>query len=1378
MNNREDEQLAERWKMNRLGFVNFWLYDHEEFFFEDGKLLLRGQNGSGKSITTQSFIPFILDGDRTPARLDPFGSKDRRMEYYFLGEDEKDEATGYLFLEFKKEYPEKYCTLGIGQRARKGKPMDFWGFVINDGRRVGTDIHFYKEVGSAKIPLDKQEMKKLLGEDTPFTDAPREYKEFVNKYLFGFRKPEHYEQFIQLLIKVRAPKLSKDLNPGKIYEILNESLQTLSDEELRVMVDAMEKMDGIQDSLEQLRRAEGDVKIIRNEYRRYNQYVLGKKGQLYLESKKEAEKAIGQLEAQEQEKKDLLQEQKEKENRQYEVKQEISLNNTKREALADPELEQIHNKLENAKSKRDEAQKQEKDWEAIWNSSQQAIRECEEKNRKREGEKDLCKKDMEEERSELEELQETLQWSGHESILQLIKTESLGGIKELAEGMKDLEKQIREGKRVVENYAYEEEEYDKSAKLLEEIKHKKDEKAHLEENAQKKLEQQRDELIQKLFGVSKQHKEWRVSEGVLRTAEQLILEYENPKDASGIRDIIREDYENSRKVLLSEQTEQENGKKRETDKRDELFEKIKQLKEQTEVEPSRNVATEASRQKLAEAGIRFVPFYKAVEFDDALTEKECSRLESQMEALGILDALIVSEEDRSRVKKQFPEYADLMLNVTGVKLISDNSVGFEDNGTKKNTSKNPEESSRQTFGLKVNEELSESLKKETLKILAGMQVSGDLFRLDSDGSFRHGILEGRMDKEEAASFVGELARKRRKEQLLNEMQTEYEDVRQRLEDINAQLQVIDSRLQLLEQEYKALPGFEGLDAAIDELRRCRVETVQAEETLRDQEKRTRTQEEKKNQAYQKMLQCCRVLPYGRTRKDYETAEETMRDYEHCWHEIQSVLQQMQNISSQIMSDKDRIEREEEFCDQAYKEWRECTKRIKEADILIKQYEAYLNSEENKEKKRQLEEIKDTIRKLDEEERTLGERLAVVQSKIDDITKKEGEERQLVQEKIERETRHRTYFEEELSLKLVMETGSKSVAQCAEEAVKLTREGDLAKGYIEIYQALHKVYREHIGNLVSYGTALEDCFEDAEDGEGLRKRSVISSTWQGKRLYLEEFYNTLGQAIDETELLIRQKDRELFEDILSQTISQQLTDRIADSRRWVKDMSDLMRGMDTSMGLTFSLDWKPKSAENEQELDTADLEHILLRDRDLLTPDDIEKVAAHFRSKIKAEKQRIEEMGSTVNYMDLVRDALDYRRWFCFQMSYYRNQGDKKPLTNAAFNRFSGGEKAMAMYVPLFAAVNAQYKKAEKKDHPKIIALDEAFAGVDDKNISSMFELVETLDFDYIMNSQVLWGCFQTVHGLKIAELLRPQNATVVTVIRYTWNGQKRILDEQ
>ena len=91
-----------RWKMNKLGFLNFWLYDQEEFSLQDGHILLRGNNAAGKSITTQSFVPFILDGDRRPERLDPFGSRDRKMEFYLLGDNAQEESTGYLYLEFRK----------------------------------------------------------------------------------------------------------------------------------------------------------------------------------------------------------------------------------------------------------------------------------------------------------------------------------------------------------------------------------------------------------------------------------------------------------------------------------------------------------------------------------------------------------------------------------------------------------------------------------------------------------------------------------------------------------------------------------------------------------------------------------------------------------------------------------------------------------------------------------------------------------------------------------------------------------------------------------------------------------------------------------------------------------------------------------------------------------------------------------------------------------------------------------------------------------------------------------------------------------------------------------------------------------------------------
>ncbi len=47
-----------------------------------------------------------------------------------------------------------------------------------------------------------------------------------------------------------------------MYEILNESLQVLSDDDLRPMVDAMEKMDYIQEQLEALKRAYADANTI------------------------------------------------------------------------------------------------------------------------------------------------------------------------------------------------------------------------------------------------------------------------------------------------------------------------------------------------------------------------------------------------------------------------------------------------------------------------------------------------------------------------------------------------------------------------------------------------------------------------------------------------------------------------------------------------------------------------------------------------------------------------------------------------------------------------------------------------------------------------------------------------------------------------------------------------------------------------------------------------------------------------------------------------------------------------------------------------------------------------------------------------------------
>ena len=111
------------------------------------------------------------------------------------------------------------------------------------------------------------------------------------------------------------------------------------------------------------------------------------------------------------------------------------------------------------------------------------------------------------------------------------------------------------------------------------------------------------------------------------------------------------------------------------------------------------------------------------------------------------------------------------------------------------------------------------------------------------------------------------------------------------------------------------------------------------------------------------------------------------------------------------------------------------------------------------------------------------------------------------------------------------------------------------------------------------------------------------------------------------------------------------------------------------GTDFSLEWKPRPAEGAYELEVQQLNELLLKEKGRLMAEDMEKITRHFRAKIYAEKQKLQDSGQVVNYMDLIRGALDYRQWFEFHMYYYRGQERRKELTNSAFHRFSGGEKA-------------------------------------------------------------------------------------------------------
>lgn len=1355
--------MKDRFQMNRIGFVNFWLYDEEEFEFVNGKLLLRGQNASGKSITTQSFIPFILDGDRTPSRLDPFGSSDRRMEYYFLGEEGKDESTGYLFLEFKKERSEEYRTIAIGQRAKRGKPMDFWGFVILDGRRIGYDLKLYKEIGSSKIPYDRREMKIELGDDNFFTTSQSEYKKAVNQYIFGFRKAEQYEQFIKLLVKVRAPKLSKEFKPTKVYEILNDSLQTLTDEDLRAMVDAMEKMDEIQESLEILKRAFDDVKIIRNEYTRYNQYMLAKKAQAYIAMKQKIETEQSQLTIQEQKRQETEEARNSKSRRLVDLEEQKKLKGIERAGLLDADLAGIDRKLEQARGEKEEAAGKVADWENKIRDYQEMIWRGERRVKEIMAHLDQIQQECGEAKSELGEQQEILQWDQHEEALRMIDRGDYEKSGEIVKSLDSLKKLLAECKREIREYEALSGQYDELAAQLEKLHTDKAEDQQKLTAAQEAVVRCADQWITDIYEAEKKSSQWRPDSEILPILEEKIREYQSVADAETVQALLRTDYERQRQGLMDLKSSLEHQKKIQEEELEQEKEKLTCLRNSGELEPERDESIERSRKALKKAGIKAVPFYKTVEFSKNLDETHCARLEAQLQKMGILDALVVSADDFENIRKRCPDFLDTVLYVKG-----NGGSGFS--------------------WLTVSEELEPALKETVQRILGNIyeeKEDGQGIHLGKDGSFKQGILAGKAGKTGSAEFVGVLARKRRKEQKIRELEGRISEITEIIISLEKEIAALQEHLEKLQEEYQKLPGFSEINAALDQERECEYKLQRTCEECGKKEAQERQLIFKKNQQYQTMLQKCKPFPYGRTEEAYEEANDALEEYSRIWQEIRQAMLQLQTAQENLRTEKDRMVQSEQLMDDAFAEKRSWSTKEKESEIQIRQFEEYLNRPEIAEKADRLKQLKKELEEIEIECDTLKEELVILGERLRVILEDEPKLKESLRRKIMAETCLRNYFEEELALKLVFDRESQGIFECAKRAVSVLRESDKNREPTDLLQALHQVYQRHNGSLVNYGTSLEECFDtpveaalETEAAGAIRKRVRIVSSWNGKRVYLEEFYGILKQGIEETELLIQKKDRELFEDILSQTISRQLTDRIAESRKWVSDMSQLMREMDTSMGLIFSLDWKPCKAENDMELDTAELEQILLRDHMLLTIEDIEKVAAHFRSRIRMEKLKLEEKGDMINYMDLVRDALDYRKWFEFHMYFRRGEGERKLLTNAAFNRFSGGEKAMAMYVPLFAAVNAQYKKAEQEDHPRIIALDEAFAGVDDKNISSMFELVHKLDFDYIMNSQALWGCFETVKGLRIAELSRPQDSQIVSVILYTWNGREKILDVQ
>ncbi len=264
-----------RWQPLRAGILNLYLYDEQVFAFHRGRLLLRGYNGTGKSMALEVLLPYLLDADLTPSRLSTFGGSDRNMHLWLIGFDKSGARTserGYTWVEFGRRLPDgssEYFTAGALLEGTREGPVKARYFTT--AARMG--VHFSVGRPGAE-PLTVQQLTAELaaqatagrpGSLHPDGDA---HRTAVNDALYRLSAPR-YAALRRTLLQLRRPKLSDKLDERGLNDILRDSLPPVSDAIVDDLAEGFERLDRHSSAVEDLEKTMRDLRRIRDAYRSY-----------------------------------------------------------------------------------------------------------------------------------------------------------------------------------------------------------------------------------------------------------------------------------------------------------------------------------------------------------------------------------------------------------------------------------------------------------------------------------------------------------------------------------------------------------------------------------------------------------------------------------------------------------------------------------------------------------------------------------------------------------------------------------------------------------------------------------------------------------------------------------------------------------------------------------------------------------------------------------------------------------------------------------------------------------------------------------------------------------------------------------------------------
>lgn len=1327
-----------RWQPLRTGLVDLFLYDTEEFHFRDGRLLLRGNNGTGKSKVLALTLPFLLDGDLSARRVEPDADPGKRMEWNLLlgGEHPHPERLGYTWIEFGRRDEttgeEHFRTLACGLKAVAGRGIVRHWFVVTD-QRVGQRLGFLDATGT---PLSRDRIAEAVAGHGMVYDQAGTYRRAVDEALFGLGE-QRYAALVDLLIQLRQPQLSKRPNEAALSRALTEALPPMDQAVIADVAEAFRSLDEEKEELRAAAEAEKAASAFLGHYRRYARIASRRRARLprteharYEYLQRELSDARADRTRAEEDRAAAAERLAALEEADARLKAQDGALREGPEMRSARELEQAALHARRTADARDRA---EADLMQARGMHAHAVARLTSAGNRLTAADSQAGQTLAEVRQAAADARVDLPQDGEPDRATIEpaadrRRRTLDHVRELADTA-----DRAAADRLAASRRLDEAESDLALA--------QDERAHADEGLRAAGRELLDEVRERAAGWTELAYPDPV--GLLDGLHAWTEHLNGPYPA-------REAADRAHRVRSGELAAQAAGA---AHRQDELSARHRAGEAELAVLESggqrgpRPPHTRAPGVRERAAG---APLWRLVDFREAVPDDDRAGIEAALEASGLLDAWVLPD--------------GTALDAAGGDILLDPYGGPAPGGSLADVLR-PAVDGGDPGATAVGEA---TVARLLAAIGYGPRHTGPdtATWVHRDGRFRVGALTGRWAKP-AAEYIGEGAREEARRARIAELREELAVLADEEQAIAAEAESVAARHRTLDAELAAVPDDTALRQAHARLNAASRQTGRAEQR-RDERAGDLTQ------ATEQAEHAAAEL--GRTAADLDLPADRPG--------LDAVRRALAALGIALAAHWPALRARTEAARTVEQERGDAEQAAEHAAELA------LRAEEAGHDATAADERHTTLRS------TVGAAVAELQRRLAETaaaltrnTAEQKETRQAHTEAVERvgETGGRIHqLERDIAesvaaraeaiaaLQRFTGTGLLSVALpetdapplgagpwSATAAITLARAVESELAATDDSEAAWERVQKRLGEELK---TLQDAL--SRHGHSAAARMVedgivVDIVYQGRARAVPELADALAAEVGELTRILSAHEREILETHLITEVAGTLQELIGAAERQVAAMNDELEQRPTSTGMKLRLVWRPS---RKAPAGLAQARARLRQSADAWTPGDRAAVGEFLQAQISV-RQSEDASGSWLEYLTA---ALDYRSWHEFGIERHQH-GRWVPATGPA----SGGERVLAVSVPLFAAASSHYATAGNPHAPRLVTLDEAFAGVDDDSRAKCLGLLQAFDLDVVMTSEREWACYPQVPGIAIAQLSRIDELAAVLVTRWEWDGTTR-----